>query len=53
MRAVPWIAVPLMLVSAVMLVADVGASALWIAAITLGIAMITIERMHAEKTVHR
>lgn len=38
-----WIAVPLMLVGAVMLVTDVGAAGLWIAAIAAGIALVAIE----------
>ena len=38
-----WIAVILMLAGAVMLVADVGASGLWIAAIAIGIALVAIE----------
>lgn len=38
-----WIAVILMLTSAVMLVAHVGVSGLWIAAITIGIALVAIE----------
>ena len=37
-----WIAVALMLVGAVMLVADIGAPALWIAAVTVGIASAAI-----------
>jgi len=36
MRASIWIAVALMLIGAVMLVADIGAPALWIAGITVG-----------------
>jgi hypothetical protein len=39
-----WSAVVLMLLGAVMLVADVGASAVWIAVITLGIALVAIDR---------
>jgi hypothetical protein len=43
-----WIAVPLMLLGAVMLIAGVGASAIWIALVTVGIALVVIER-----TIHR
>lgn len=39
------IAVVLMLGGAVMLIADVGASALWIAVITIGIALVVIDRI--------
>jgi hypothetical protein len=39
-----WVAVPLMLLGAVMLIVDVGASALWIAVVTVGIALVVIDR---------
>jgi hypothetical protein len=38
-----WIAVALMLTGAVMLVVDVGAAALWIAVITIGIALVALD----------
>jgi hypothetical protein len=38
-----WIAVILMLAGAVMLVADVGASGLWIAVIAVGIALVATD----------
>ena len=38
-----WIAVVLMLGGAVMLVGDVGAAALWIAVITVGIALVALD----------
>jgi hypothetical protein len=38
-----WIAVALMLTGAVMLVADVGVAGLWIAVITIGIALVAID----------
>jgi hypothetical protein len=38
-----WIAVALMLTGAVLLVADVGAAGLWIAAITVGIALVATD----------
>jgi hypothetical protein len=37
-----WIAVPLMLLGASMLVAGIGSTALWIAAVTVGIALVVI-----------
>jgi hypothetical protein len=43
MHPLLWIAVVLMIVGAVMLVAGVGASALWIAIITIGIALVAID----------
>jgi hypothetical protein len=38
-----WIAAVLMLSGAVMLVADVGAASLWIALITVGIAVVVVD----------
>lgn len=38
-----WLAVALMLVGAVMLVSGVGVAALWIAAITIGIALVAVD----------
>jgi hypothetical protein len=40
-----WIAVPLMLLGAGMLVAGFGAPALWIAVVTVGIALVVIGRV--------
>jgi hypothetical protein len=40
-----WIAVPLMLLGAVMLIAGIGSTALWIAVITLGIALVVVGRV--------
>ena len=42
-----WVAVALMVLGAVMLVADVGASALWFAVITVGVALVAIDRYRA------
>ena len=42
-RPLIWIAVALLLFSAIMLVADVGAAGLWIGVITIGIAIVAIE----------
>lgn len=41
-----WIAAGLMIVAAFMLVAGYGASALWIAVVTVGIATVVIARTH-------
>jgi hypothetical protein len=38
-------AIGLMFIGAVMLVADIGAPALWIAVITIGIALVVIDRI--------
>ena len=40
-----WIAVPLMLLGAGMLIAGIGSTALWIAMITVGIAFVVIGRV--------
>ena len=50
MKALIPIAVVLMLLGAVMLVTDVGASALWIAVITIGIALVVIHQANSTKT---
>jgi hypothetical protein len=39
-----WIAAALMLIGAVMLVTGVGAAGLWIAVITIGIALLVVDR---------
>jgi hypothetical protein len=39
-----WIAVPMMLVGASMLIAGIGATALWIAVVTVGIALVVISQ---------
>lgn len=44
MKAVPWIAVVLMLLGAAMLIAGVGASGLWIAVVAIGIALVVVAR---------
>jgi hypothetical protein len=46
-----WIAVALMLIGAVMLVAGIGAPALWIAVITVGIALVAIDRIRARRSL--
>ena len=43
MKYLDWIAVPILLLGAAMLLADIGASGLWIAVITVGIALVAID----------
>jgi len=38
-----WLAVPLLLIGAAMLIGGVGTTALWIAVITVGIALVAID----------
>jgi hypothetical protein len=45
MTPILWIAIVLMLCGAVLLVAGVGSSGLWIAAIAVGIALVAIDRL--------
>jgi hypothetical protein len=40
-----WIAVPLMLLGASMLIAGVGSTTLWIAVVTVGIVLVVIGRV--------
>jgi hypothetical protein len=47
-----WIAVALMLTGAVMLVADVGVAGLWIAVITIGIALVAIDAYRQRQGQH-
>jgi hypothetical protein len=49
----PWIAVPLLLLGAAMLIAGIGASALWFAVIAMGIAFVAISRVRLGATVHK
>ena len=42
--ALVWIAVVLMIMGAVMLIAGIGAPGLWIAVVTVGIALVVIDR---------
>lgn len=43
MKYLSWIAVPIMLLGAAMLLADVGVSGLWIAIIAVGIALVAVD----------
>jgi membrane-bound ClpP family serine protease len=47
-----WIAVALMLTGAILLVTDVGAAGLWIAVITIGIALVGIEAYRNRQRHH-
>jgi hypothetical protein len=51
MPASIWIAVALMLIGAVMLIADIGTPALWIVVITVGIALVAIDRIRAHRSL--
>ena len=46
-----WIAVVSMLIGAVLLVAGIGAPALWIAVITVGITLVAIDRIRARRSL--
>ena len=52
-RLLLWVAVPLMLLGAAMLIADIGATALWIAAIAGGIALVVIGQVKPSATGRR
>ena len=43
MKYLHWVAVPLMLLGAAMILADIGASGLWISVITVGIALVAVD----------
>jgi hypothetical protein len=47
-----WIAVALMLIGAIFLVTAVGAAGLWIAMITIGIALVAIEAFRNRQGHH-
>jgi hypothetical protein len=50
MKPFIWLAAALMLIGAVMLVADVGATGLWIAVIAVGIATVAFDLARARRT---
>jgi membrane-bound ClpP family serine protease len=52
MQPLTWIAVALLLTGAVLLVADVGAAGLWIAVITIGIALVAIDGYRRRQGQH-
>ena len=43
MKPLLWIAVPLLLLAAVMLIAGVGDAGLWIAVVAVGVALVAID----------
>jgi drug/metabolite transporter (DMT)-like permease len=47
-----WIAVVLLLAGAVMIVADVGATGLWIAVIAVGIAVVAVDAHRRQRQHH-
>jgi hypothetical protein len=48
-----WIAVPLLLVGAVMLAAGIGEPGLWIAVVAVGVALVVIGRRNPGSTARR
>jgi hypothetical protein len=50
MKYLAWISLPLLLAGAALLVADVGASGLWIAVIAVGIALVAIDMRRRRTT---
>jgi hypothetical protein len=52
MRMLLWVAGALMLVAAAMLIAEVGAAALWIAVITVGIATVVVAQARTRHGFH-
>jgi hypothetical protein len=52
-RLLLWVAVPLMLLGAAMLIADIGATALWIAVIAVGSALVAIGQVKPSATGRR
>jgi hypothetical protein len=48
-----WIAVPLLLLGAAMLIAGIGAPALWFAVVAIGIGLVAISRVRLGATGHR
>ena len=52
-RLLLWVAVLLMLLGAAMLIADIGATALWVAVIAVGIALVAIGQLKPSATGRR
>ncbi|HEV2255291.1 MAG TPA: hypothetical protein VGS06_19090 [Streptosporangiaceae bacterium] len=44
-RLYGWIAIPLLLLGAVMLIAGIGTTALWFAVITVGMALVVVSQL--------
>ena len=49
MKPLLWVAVPMLLLAAAMLVADVGAAGLWIAVVAVGVALVAIELLRSRR----
>jgi len=52
MKPVLWMSASLLLIAAVMLIAGIGASSLWIAVIAVGIALVAIEARKPSNKAH-
>ena len=52
-RWLPWIAVPLLLLGAAMLIADIGANGLWIAVIAVGVALVAVSGIKSREVGRR
>jgi len=52
MRMLLWVAGALMLIAAAMLIAEVGAAALWIGIITVGIATVVVSQARTRHGFH-
>jgi hypothetical protein len=52
MRPIVWIAVALLLLGAVMLLAGIGLAGLWIAVITVGIALVVIYQLRGRHSLN-
>lgn len=50
MTTLLWIAGPVLLLAAAMLIAGVGDSGLWIATVTVGLALVAIELLRSRRT---
>lgn len=49
MKPLPWIAVPLLLLAAAMLVAGVGESGLWIAIVAVGVVLVAVDLFRSRR----
>jgi len=53
MSTLLWVAVVLMVAGAALLIAGVGAPAIWISVIAVGIAMVVVDRRRGGSPLHR
>ena len=49
MKPLLWVAVPMLLLAAGMLVADVGDAGLWIAVVAVGVALVAVELFRSRR----